>query len=67
MSATQSPPAAGAWLTSRQVCDKLNIHLNTLARYISRGEFGKILVLSARDRRINSEAVEAFISRRLVG
>jgi len=66
MSATQSPPA-GAWLTSRQVCDRLNIHLNTLARYISRGEFGKILVLSARDRRINEQALEAFINRRLVG
>lgn len=54
-------------MTSRQVCDALNIHLNTLARYVSRGEFGKILILSAKDRRINSDAVQAFISRRLAG
>lgn len=64
---TQTTPQAGAWMTSRQVCDALNIHLNTLARYISRGEFGKILILSAKDRRINSDAVQAFITRRLVG
>ena len=67
MSATQSPTAAGAWLTSRQVCDALNIHLNTLARYVQRGEFGKVLILSAKDKRINADAVQAFISRRLAG
>jgi len=64
---SQTTPQAGAWMTSRQVCDALNIHLNTLSRYISRGEFGKILVLSAKDRRINSDAVQAFITRRLAG
>jgi predicted site-specific integrase-resolvase len=64
---TQTTPQAGAWMTSRQVCDALNIHLNTLARYVSRGEFGKVLILSAKDKRINSDAVQAFISRRLVG
>jgi excisionase family DNA binding protein len=65
MSATPATPAR--WLTSREVCDRLGIHLNTLARYVSAGEFGKVLFLSRKDRRINEDALNAFISRRLVG
>jgi excisionase family DNA binding protein len=65
MSASTSTPAR--WLTSREVCDRLGIHLNTLARYVSAGEFGKVLFLSRKDRRINEDALNAFISRRLVG
>lgn len=66
MSATTSTTPA-RWLTSREVCDRLNIHLNTLARYISKGELGKVLWLSAKDRRISETALNAFIARRLVG
>jgi excisionase family DNA binding protein len=65
MSATPSTPAR--WLTSREVCDRLGIHLNTLARYVAAGEFGKVLFLSRKDRRINEDALNAFIARRLVG
>lgn len=65
MSSTPSTPAR--WLTSREVCDRLGIHLNTLARYVAAGEFGKVLFLSRKDRRINEDALNAFISRRLVG
>jgi excisionase family DNA binding protein len=65
MSASTSTPAR--WLTSREVCDRLGIHLNTLARYVSAGEFGKVLFLSRKDRRISETALDAFIARRLVG
>jgi excisionase family DNA binding protein len=65
MSATPSTPAR--WLTSREVCDRLGIHLNTLARYVAAGEFGKVLFLSRKDRRISETALDAFIARRLVG
>jgi excisionase family DNA binding protein len=65
MSASTSTPAR--WLTSREVCDRLGIHLNTLARYVAAGEFGKVLFLSRKDRRINEDALDAFIARRLVG
>ena len=66
MSASSSSTPA-RWLTSREVCDRLGIHLNTLARYIQKGELGKVLWLSAKDRRISEDALQAFISRRLVG
>ena len=62
-----APATPARWLTSREVCDRLGIHLNTLARYVSKGELGKVLWLSAKDRRISEEALQAFISRRLVG
>jgi excisionase family DNA binding protein len=65
MSAAPATPAR--WLTSREVCDRLGIHLNTLARYVSAGEFGKVLFLSRKDRRISETALDAFITRRLVG
>lgn len=55
------------WLTSREVCDRLGIHLNTLANYIRRGEMGKVLWLSGKDRRISETALQEFINRRLVG
>ena len=63
--ATSTTPAR--WLTSREVCDRLGIHLNTLARYVAAGEFGKVLFLSRKDRRISETALNAFIARRLVG
>ena len=61
---TATPPR---WLTSREVCDRLNIHLNTLATYIRKGEMGKVLWLSGKDRRISEAALQEFINRRLVG
>lgn len=61
---TTNPPR---WLTSREVCDRLNIHLNTLATYIRNGEMGKVLWLSGKDRRISEAALDEFIARRLVG
>ena len=65
MSTSTTTPAR--WLTSREVCDRLGIHLNTLARYVSKGEFGKVLFLSHKDRRISEDALNAFVSRRLIG
>ena len=55
------------WLTSREVCNRLDIHLNTLATYIRKGEMGKVLWLSGKDRRISEAALQEFINRRLVG
>ena len=55
------------WLTSREVCNRLNIHLNTLATYIRKGEMGKVLWLSGKDRRISEASLQEFINRRLVG
>ena len=65
MSANTSTPPR--WLTSREVCDRLNIHLNTLATYIRKGEMGKVLWLSGKDRRISEASLQEFINRRLVG
>lgn len=53
------------WLRTAEVAERLGIHLNTLARYISVGQFGKVLILSARDKRISSSAVDRWISSRL--
>ena len=54
------------WVTTREVADRLSIHLNTVANYIKRGEFGQVLVLSQKDKRVQESAVNRFISSRLV-
>jgi predicted DNA-binding transcriptional regulator AlpA len=54
------------WLTTREVADRLSIHIHTVARYMKRGEFGQILVLSTKDKRIRESAVQRFIQDRLV-
>jgi excisionase family DNA binding protein len=64
---TAAPATPARWLTSREVCDRLGIHLNTLANYIRKGELGSVLWLSGKDRRISEAALNEFISRRLVG
>lgn len=61
------PLVQDRWLTSRDVASRLGIHLNTLARIVSRGELGKVLFLSRKDRRISERALEQFIKSRLVG
>jgi len=53
------------WITTREVADRLSIHLNTVANYIKRGEFGQVLILSAKDKRIKESAIERFIQSRL--
>ena len=52
-------------MTTREVADRLSIHLNTVANYIKRGEFGQILVLSSKDKRVKESAIQAFINSRL--
>jgi len=53
------------WVTTREVADRLSIHLNTVANYIKRGEFGQVLVLSVKDKRVRNSAIERFINSRL--
>lgn len=53
------------WVTTREVADRLSIHLNTVANYIKRGEFGQVLILSVKDKRVRESAIEAFIQNRL--
>jgi predicted DNA-binding transcriptional regulator AlpA len=53
------------WITTREVADRLSIHLNTVANYIKRGEFGQVLILSVKDKRVRESAIEAFIQNRL--
>lgn len=63
---TPPPVHEDRWLKTREVAAMLGIHLNTLARYMAAGEFGRVLMLSGRDKRIASSAVERFIRSRLV-
>jgi len=58
-------PVQDRWVTTREVADRLSIHLNTVANYIKRGEFGQILVLSSKDKRVKESAIQAFINSRL--
>lgn len=53
------------WLRTPDVAERLGVHLNTLARYIKAGEFGDVLILSHKDRRIRESALEKFIQQRL--
>lgn len=53
------------WITTREVADRLSIHLNTVARYIKSGSFGPVLILSTKDKRVRESAIEEFISSRL--
>jgi excisionase family DNA binding protein len=57
--------SADRWITTREVADRLSIHLNTVANYIKRGEFGQVLILSSKDKRIKESAIERFIQSRL--
>jgi DNA-binding transcriptional regulator YhcF (GntR family) len=61
------PLAQDRWLPSRDVASRLGIHLNTVSRIISRGELGKVLYLSKKDKRISESSLEKFIKSRLVG
>ena len=60
-----TPVSQDRWLKTREVADRLGIHLNTMARYIKAGAFGDVLVLSQTDRRIRESALEHFITQRL--
>ena len=62
---TPPPAHEDRWLKTREVAERLGIHLNTLARYMAAGEFGKVLIISGRDKRIASSAVDKFICNRL--
>lgn len=53
------------WITTREVSDRLSIHLNTVARYIKAGCFGQVLILSTKDKRVRESAIESFIQNRL--
>ncbi len=53
------------WVTTREVADRLSVHIHTVANYIKRGELGQVLVLSSKDKRIRESAIESFISSRL--
>jgi predicted site-specific integrase-resolvase len=53
------------WVTTREVADRLSIHLNTVARYIKSGVFGPVLILSTKDKRVKESAIEEFINSRL--
>ena len=53
------------WLTTREVADRLSVHINTVTNYMKRGEFGQILVLSTKDKRIRESALQRFIEERL--
>jgi predicted site-specific integrase-resolvase len=56
---------ADRWVTTREVADRLSIHLNTVARYIKSGVFGQVLILSTKDKRVKESAIEEFINSRL--
>jgi predicted site-specific integrase-resolvase len=53
------------WITTREVADRLSIHINTVTRYVKSGEFGQILVLSTKDKRIRESSLNRFIQDRL--
>lgn len=53
------------WITTRDVADRLSVHLNTVTKYVKSGEFGQILVLSTKDKRIRESALQRFIEERL--
>jgi predicted site-specific integrase-resolvase len=53
------------WLRTPDVAERLGIHLNTLARYIKAGEFGDVLILSTKDKRVRESALEHLIMQRL--
>ena len=59
------PVTQDRWLRTPDVAERLGIHLNTLARYIKAGEFGDVLILSTKDKRVRESALEHFIMQRL--
>jgi predicted site-specific integrase-resolvase len=62
MSAQDKPDR---WVTTREVANRLSVHIHTVANYIKRGEFGPVLILSAKDKRVKESAIEEFINSRL--
>ena len=54
------------WITTRDVADRLSVHLNTVTRYVKSGAFGQILILSMKDKRIRESSLQRFIEERLV-
>jgi predicted site-specific integrase-resolvase len=63
MSASKGHP--DRWVTTREVADRLSIHITTVARYIKSGALGQVLVLSLKDKRVKESAIEEFINSRL--
>jgi predicted site-specific integrase-resolvase len=62
----ETPITQDRWLRTADVATQLGIHKNTLARYVKKGEFGEVLILSQKDKRIRASALEHFIRQRLV-
>lgn len=52
-------------LTTRQVADMLNVHINTVRRWNNQGVLKAYRVSSRRDRRFRQSDVDDFLSKQL--